>query len=173
MDRPAHGAPPGPWLVPRPSESEQSTALLGRAAMDRPADASAAPSAAPASIAAGAPVAQNQDQVVYVAGTGNGLAVTALVCGIVGAVVGLIPILAIPALALGLVAFVLGILGRRKAKKDPRAGRKGAATAGIILGVIAIALGIAGLVIVNDAVNDLDRSLSSHCLNHPNAPDCP
>jgi Na+/proline symporter len=96
-----------------------------------------------------------------------------LVCGIVGAIFGLIPILGIPALALGLVAFVLGFMGRGRAKRDPTAGRKGAATAGIILGVIAIALGIAGLVIVNDTVNDLDRSLSNHCLNNPNAPDCP
>jgi hypothetical protein len=113
-----------------------------------------------------------QKEVIYVKGVGNGVAVAAMVCGIVGVVFGLIPILGIPALALGLVALVLGIVGRRRVKRDPNAGHKGLATAGVILGILASGLGIAGIVIVSNAVNDLDHQLSSHCLNNPNASDC-
>jgi hypothetical protein len=117
-----------------------------------------------------APAAQNE--VIYVKGVGNGVAVGAMVCGIVGVVFGLIPILGIPALALGLVALVLGVVGRRRVKRDPKVGHKGLATAGVILGIAASGLGIAGIVIVTNSVNHLDHQLSSHCLNNPNASDC-
>jgi len=92
-------------------------------------------------------------QVVYVEKAGNGLATASLVCGIVGATIALIPILGILGLASGLVALVLGLIARRRA-----AGR-GRATAGAILGVVAVGLGILGLVIVNNAVNELDDDL--------------
>lgn len=55
---------------------------------------------------------------------------------------------------------MFGILGWRRANRDPAAGRKGMAVAGTILGVVAIALGIAGIAIVSDAVDDLDRDLN-------------
>ncbi len=91
-----------------------------------------------------------------------------MVCGIVGAIFGLIPITGVIALALGLVALVLGIMGRRRVKRDPAVGRKGSATAGIVLGVIAITLGIIGIAIVDDAVNDLDSA--ADCLDQADTP---
>jgi Protein of unknown function (DUF2510) len=103
-------------------------------------------------------------QTIYVERAGNGIPVAAMVCGIVGAIFGLIPITGVIALALGLVAFVLGIMGRRRVKRDPAVGRKGVATAGVILGVIAITLGIIGLVIVNDVANDLNST--ADCLDN-------
>ena len=117
-----------------------------------------------------APAAQKE--VIYVKQVGNGAAVAAMICGIVGVVLGLIPILGIPALALGLIALVLGIVGRKHVKRDPNRGHKGMATAGVILGLLAGGLGIAGIVIVTNSVNHLDHQLSSHCLNNPNASDC-
>lgn len=120
-----------------------------------------------------------EKEVVYVKAAGNGAAVAAMICGIVGVVFGLIPILGIPALALGLIALVLGIVGRKNVKRDPNRGHKGMATAGVILGILASGLGIAGIVIVTNAVNDVNSSvdhlnhqLGSHCINHPSAPDC-
>jgi Domain of unknown function (DUF4190) len=81
------------------------------------------------------PAARAAQEVVYVKQVGNGVAVAAMICGIVGVVLGLIPILGIPALALGLVALVLGIVGRKRVKRDPNVGHKGMATAGVILGI--------------------------------------
>jgi hypothetical protein len=107
---------------------------------------------------AGAVAPPPPGQAVYVERTGNGIAVAAMVCGIIGAIFGLIPITGIIALALGLVAFILGIMGRRRFKRDPSVGRKGSATAGVVLGIIAIILGIIGLVIVSDAANDLSNT---------------
>ena len=104
-----------------------------------------------------------QGQTVYIERAGNGIAVAAMVCGIVGAIFGVIPITGVIALALGLVALVLGIMGRRRVKREPAVGRKGSATAGIVLGVIAITLGIIGIAIVNDAANDL--SSTADCLD--------
>lgn len=106
------------------------------------------------------PASNGTEQTVYVERRGNGFAVTALVCGIVGAVFGLIPFTFIIAVVLGLLALVFGILGRRRAKREPAAGRKGMALAGAILGAIALTLGVIGAVIVDEAVTELDEGLS-------------
>jgi len=100
-----------------------------------------------------------QQQPIYVERVGNGFAVVALVCGIIGAVLGLIPILFFLAWALGLVALVFGILGWRRTRRDPAVGRKGMSIAGTILGIIALALGGLGLAIVNDAFEETDEAL--------------
>ena len=95
-------------------------------------------------------VAPAPPPVVVVAKTGNGMAVAALTLGIIGALVGLIPILAVPALICGLLALVFGFVGLSIAKNPLRSG-KGMAIAGIILGTAAVALAIVGFVIVNNA----------------------
>lgn len=105
------------------------------------------------------PPPQPQGGTVYVERTSNGFAVVALVCGIIGAVLGLIPILFILAWALGIVALVFGILARRRTKRDPAVGRRGMATAGVVLGIVAFGLGVAGYAIVNDAFEDVDDEL--------------
>lgn len=90
---------------------------------------------------------------------GKAFSVTALVCGIVGATFGLIPLLAMLALPLGLVAMTLGLIGARKNK---RAGHKaGMARAGWILGTLATTLAVVGFVIVSNAVTDLQHDLDS------------
>ena len=63
----------------------------------------------------------------------NGMALGAYYCGVFG----LIPFLGF---LLGLIAIVLGILGLSAAAKRPKAGGKGHAITGIILGVIDLVL---------------------------------
>src|SRR5262249_10223961 len=58
----------------------------------------------------------------------NGLAIAALVLGIVGVVAGIIPLLFFIAWVLGVLAVVLGIIGRRNARQ--RGAGKGQGTAG-------------------------------------------
>ncbi len=82
---------------------------------------------------------------------------TALVCGIVGSVFGLIPILGLIALTLGVIALVFGLLAARKAKQQQQP--RGMARAGWILGVVAIVLGVVGMAIVSDAFEDLENDL--------------
>ena len=89
---------------------------------------------------------------------GGGFAVAALVLGIVGVVFGFIPLLFVIAFPCGLLAVIFGVLAWRSANK-PGGSRKGMAIAGTILGVVALALGVIGAVIVDDAVTDLDRDL--------------
>lgn len=98
-------------------------------------------------------------QIVVVKQAGNGFAVTALVLGVIGAIVGLIPLFFIGAWLLGVLALIFGFVGRSRAKRDPNAGRGGMALAGIILGVIAIILGAIGANTVDSAVDDLNRDL--------------
>ena len=81
---------------------------------------------------------------------GNVLAIPGLVLGIVGAVVGLAPLLYKVALACGILAFTFGILGRRPSTRAGAPNRR-MATAGIILGVIAVGLGIFGAILVAGA----------------------
>ena len=85
------------------------------------------------------------------------MAVAALVCGIIGVVIGLVPILFVGAFVLGVLA--LGLVGRGRAKREPAVGRKTMATWGAALGVVAVILGFVGVAIVDDAPEDLDRDL--------------
>ncbi len=108
------------------------------------------------------------------AAPGNGFAVAALVCGIVGAVFGLVPWTFWLAWILGVVAIVFGALGRRRADGEPIAGRRSMATAGLVLGIVAIALGIIGLIVLTtwisgatDAINEFQR-----CVWDPDAVHC-
>jgi hypothetical protein len=87
----------------------------------------------------------------------KGLAIAAMVVGIVSTVFGLVPILALFALMGGLVALVLGLLAARTQK---RAGvKRGMARAGWILGLAATGLAIIGFSIVNAAVDEFERDL--------------
>jgi hypothetical protein len=95
---------------------------------------------------------------------GTGLQVTCIVAGIFGILFGLIPLLFGLAWAFGLVAIVVGVMAyRRAARVGQHQGR-----AGIIMGLIALALGVAGAVIVGDAFDDVDNSLS--CLDEADTP---
>jgi succinate dehydrogenase hydrophobic anchor subunit len=81
------------------------------------------------------------------------MAVTALVFGIIGVILGLIPILAVPTLICGILALTFGGVGLRAVLKDPRRSGKGMAIAGIALGATAFILAIVGFVIVANAFN--------------------
>jgi hypothetical protein len=88
----------------------------------------------------------------------KGLGIAALVVGIVSAVFGLVPLLALFALAGGIVALVLGLVAARNQK---RAGApRGMARAGWILGAVAVVLGVIGFAIVNQAVDNLESDLN-------------
>jgi hypothetical protein len=95
---------------------------------------------------------------------GSGVHVTAIICGIFGVIFGLIPLTFILAWGFGLVALVVGIMAYRRAKKvGVKQGR-----AGIVMGVIAIALGIVGVVVINDVFEDVDDDLT--CLEEADTP---
>ena len=70
--------------------------------------------------------------------SGNGLAVASLVTGIVGVVFAFL--FAIVGLVLGIVSTALGAVARRRT-------RSGKATAGLVLGIVAIVVSIANMVI--------------------------
>jgi hypothetical protein len=79
--------------------------------------------------------------------------------------VGLIPILAFPALGLGLIAVVLGFMSWRAGRAHHRTQGR----AGMILGVIAMVLGIIGYVIVANAFKDFNNSLDGDASGPPPA----
>lgn len=82
----------------------------------------------------------------------TGMSTAALVLGILGALTGLIPLLFFIAIPLGTIALILGLVAYSRGKRIGVAmGR-----AGSILGGIAFVLGVIGIVIVNDALKDLD-----------------
>ncbi|PRH76206.1 hypothetical protein C6N75_26880 [Streptomyces solincola] len=83
----------------------------------------------------------------------NGLGVAALVCGIIGAVSGVVPFLFWLAGLLGLLALIFGLVGRGRAKRG-EATNKGVATTGAVLGLVSLILAVVGVVIVVNAVDD-------------------
>lgn len=96
----------------------------------------------------------------------NGMAVASLILGIIGAIFSFIPVFgAYVAIPLGIIGLILGIVATKKA------GKSGMTTAGIVLSIIAIALGVifyvacvacvAGLNgAVNDALNEAASSIN-------------
>jgi hypothetical protein len=90
----------------------------------------------------------------------NGLGIAGLVLGLCGLVVGLIPLFGIGAILLGLVGLVLGLVGVSRARRRAATNTKTAVT-GVVACVLAIALGITGMVIVANAVTQLGEDLSA------------
>lgn len=72
---------------------------------------------------------------------GSGLAVTALIIGILSLLVGFIPFIGLIGVVGGIIALILGLVGRGKAKRGQAAGG-GMALAGAIIGVIAMLVAI-------------------------------
>lgn len=89
----------------------------------------------------------------------NGLGIAAFCCGIVGSVLGIIPILGIPALACGLTGFGLG-LGALRRLRHRWADNKVMTWFGLVLSVLAVVLGVVGIVIVFRTVNDVNNQLN-------------
>lgn len=89
----------------------------------------------------------------------NGLAIAALCCGLVGILVGLIPLMFLAAGALAILAIVFGIVGIRRVSRR-EATNRGMAIAGLIAGVAAAAMAIWGISIVFSGINQLDNEIN-------------
>jgi uncharacterized membrane protein len=94
------------------------------------------------------------------AGHRNGLGISAFVLGLAGSVVGLIPILSIPALISGLIGFGLGLGGLRRLRRRT-ADNRVMTWVGTVFSVLAVVLGIVGMVIVAKAFNQLGTDLGN------------
>nr|WP_296779081.1 DUF4190 domain-containing protein [Rhodococcus sp. (in: high G+C Gram-positive bacteria)] len=89
----------------------------------------------------------------------NGLGLASLILAIVGLVFGIIPFTGFICLILGIVGLALGFAGLSRVRKN-KATNKKTAISGIVVSVLAIALGIWGITIVFGAVDDLDDGLN-------------
>lgn len=88
----------------------------------------------------------------------NGLGLAAAIVGPIGILFGLVPFTGFVAVICGLVAVPLALVGRsRYRKKLATNGRT--AVAGLVSGVVALALGVWGIVIVVQATNELVSTL--------------
>ncbi|MCP9987775.1 DUF4190 domain-containing protein [Streptomyces sudanensis] len=94
----------------------------------------------------------------------NGLGTAALVLGIIGVVFALIPLLFWLGGVLGLLAVILGAVGVGRAKRGA-ATNKGVAIAGTVLGlvglILSVVIGIATVMAVNEAVDDINKELTN------------
>ena len=100
----------------------------------------------------------------------NGFGVTALVCGILAVLFGLVPFLFFFAVPIGIVAVVFGLLGRGRAKRG-EATNSGQALAGTICGSVGIVLSLAWLVlVVGLAASHSGSSSTGTCVPVPASP---
>lgn len=76
--------------------------------------------------------------------TANKLAIASLVCGILGIVGSFIPIVQYFTTVLSILGIVFGVKARKQASADKR----GMATAGLALGIVALALGVLGIICI-------------------------
>ena len=96
----------------------------------------------------------------------NGFAVTALVCGILGVVFGLITVTYFIAWILGAIALIFGILGRRDANK--RGVGKGMSIAGVVLALLALALGTVGYNTLSNQAEEIEEAFEEFEFGGPN-----
>ena len=101
------------------------------------------------------------ERVVYVERERNTMAAVALTLALIGLVLGLIPILFWIAWAGGIAGFVLGLVARRRAGRNPALGRRTMATWAAVLGIAAFGIGCAGYAILTDAFDDAVDELDS------------
>lgn len=85
----------------------------------------------------------------------NGLAIAALVCGIVGLLLSWIPIVGFLGFLLGLVAVGTGIAGIRRARA-PGVGQNGLAVGGLITGILAVLVSLIVFIGIVGVLNDPD-----------------
>lgn len=92
----------------------------------------------------------------------TGLSTAALVLGITGLVLSVVPILGLVALPLGILAVIFGAVGNK------RHVRRGFALTGIITGSFAVLFAIVGIVTVSNAVEDFTKCTDaiSYDLDH-------
>jgi hypothetical protein len=85
----------------------------------------------------------------------NGLAIAALICGIIALLLSWIPVINFLAIILGIAAVVTGIMGLRRAG-DPRYGQRGLAVGGLVTGGLALIVAIAMLAFFVSIFGDAD-----------------
>ena len=88
-------------------------------------------------------------------GGGNGMAVAAMVCGIVALVIAWIPFVGVLGLAAALTGLGLSVPAMRRSK--PTGARRGAAITGLVTSSIAVVLGILGIVLTVYLVRAFER----------------
>lgn len=87
----------------------------------------------------------------------NGLGISSLIVGIVSLVFSMVPLTGFLAVCGGATGLILGIAGASRAKQKIASNGK-TATAGAIVSAIAVVLGIYGMVIVGQAVSEVDKA---------------
>jgi hypothetical protein len=89
----------------------------------------------------------------------NGLGIAALCCGLVGMLIGLVPLLFLASGALGIVAIVFAVIALRRAQRGEASNRSMAIVA-LGTGIGASILAITGIVILFSGLNALNHDLS-------------
>jgi hypothetical protein len=89
----------------------------------------------------------------------NGIGTAALVCGIIGVVFGLVPIMFYLSFPLGVLGVVFGAIGMSRAKRNI-ANNRGSAVAGFVTGIIALAFAIFSVAVIYSAVNQVNNDLN-------------
>ncbi len=90
------------------------------------------------------------------ASRGNGWGITALVLGIVAVVFSFLPVMGVVAFVLGPLAVLFGIIGATR-----KFAKKGAAIAGLVLGILSIIIAAIWMAVVSAAVSSADQALNS------------
>jgi hypothetical protein len=90
----------------------------------------------------------------------NGLGIAALCCGLVGMLIGLVPLMFLASGALGIVAIVFAIIAMRRAQRGEASNRSMAIVA-LGTGIGASILAVTGIVIVFSGLNTLSHDLSN------------
>jgi hypothetical protein len=90
----------------------------------------------------------------------NGLGIAALCCGLVGLLIGLVPLMFLASGALGILAIVFAVIAMRRAQRGEASNRSMAIVA-LGTGIGASILAVTGIVIVFSGLNTLSHDLSN------------
>jgi hypothetical protein len=96
------------------------------------------------------------ERVVVVHHHGNGMSVAGFVCGLLSALLGLVPLFFLVTFPLAVLGVIFGAIGWHRAARQPARGGLGLSIAGVVLGVLGFVFSIVGIILLNNVLSGLD-----------------
>jgi hypothetical protein len=96
------------------------------------------------------------ERVVVVHHQGNGMSVAGFVCGLLSALLGIVPLLFFVTFPLAVLGVIFGAIGWHRAAREPARGGKGLSIAGVVLGVLGFVFSIVGIILLNQVLSGIE-----------------
>jgi hypothetical protein len=96
------------------------------------------------------------ERVIVVHQQGNGMSVAGFVCGLLSALLGLVPLFFFVTFPLAVLGVIFGGIGWHRASKQPARGGLGLSIAGVVLGVLGFFFSVVGIILLGHVLSGIE-----------------